>query len=82
MNMYKELTFDEEQVLNEIADRAHDLRFACEQFQQFDPNVMMLEVHELAEMLCKVKSGHFKKEVNCDLFEQDDYYTAEMGKFE
>ena len=67
MNMHKNMSMVEQQTLDEIADRAHDLRFACQQFTQFDPNVMMLEVHELAEMLCKVKSGFYKGAGSADI---------------
>ena len=52
----------EQQALDQIAERALDLQFACHQFQHFDPNVMLVEVNELSEMLCKVSSGKFKSE--------------------
>jgi hypothetical protein len=38
---------------------------------------MMLEVHELSEMLCKVKSGHFRNEVQADMFEQGDFFSQD-----
>lgn len=66
----------EQQALDQIAERALDLQFAVQEFQQFDPNVMVMEVHELSEMLCKVQTGKFKSEFNeeaNELFDDADY---------
>lgn len=57
------MTAMEQKALDEIYDRAIDLQFAVQQFHQFDPNVMVMEVHELSEMLCKVQSGKFKTDI-------------------
>ena len=62
--------------MDQIADRALDLQYACNQFIQFDPIVMLTEVNELSEMLCKIKSGKFKSETGDDakdLLEESDY---------
>lgn len=65
----------DQQALDQISERALDLQFACHEFQHFDPNVMLTEVNELSEMLCRVKSGKFKSETGdeAELFEEADY---------
>ena len=50
-----------------------DLQFVCQQFQQFDPNFMLTQVHELSELLFKVKSGKINEDGQGELFDEDDY---------
>ena len=59
--------------LLQVRERALDLQFACQQFQQFDPNFMLTQVHELSELLFKVKSGKINEEAGIEFFDENDY---------
>ena len=53
----------EKEQLDQIREEALDLQFMCQQYEQFDPSVMLKEVHHLAEVLCKLRSGKFSDEL-------------------
>jgi len=43
--------------LHQIRERLLDLRFACQQYELFDANQRLVEIHEIHEMLLKIQSG-------------------------
>ena len=56
-----QMTLREQQALDQIYDRAIDLQFGIQQFHQFDPSVMIVQVQDLTEQLCKISSGKFEE---------------------
>ena len=86
-----QMTFREQQALDQIYDRAIDLQFAIQQFHQFDPNVMIVQVQDLTEQLCKISSGKFEEcPQNDEVFDQtnqdqfpdwdDGFFASEKGR--
>ena len=86
-----QMTYRERQALDQIYDRAIDLQFAIQQFHQFDPNVMIVQVQDLTEQLCKISSGKCEEcPQNDEVFDQtnqdqfpdwdDGFFASEKGR--
>lgn len=72
--------------MKQIEDRLLDMKASLDAMEQFNPELMMKEVHEITESLYKLRAGRFITEDMVSLedqyYEQDHYGDEDYEEFE
>ena len=68
--------------LSQVRERALDLQFACQQLQSFDPNFMLMQLHELSELLFKVQAGKLDGDIATAMLMEAEEQGYSVGEYD